>query len=129
MKSALVTLFITVVMPMPGLAATLTSGLLLVDGSSGEKLTCTLVNAGTKPLIGEPAGQNISVQIVDENGNDISFGTSCGTVLAPGVACSTGSGPGTAFGYCKVTFAGSKKSARASLSRQGVGFLVTIPVQ
>ena len=110
----------------PAPAVTLTSGLLRVNPNSPELLLCTVVNAGTKDLT------ELTVQILNYTGSDVSFGTDCGTLLAPGAVCSTQSGPGTTEGYCTVSFTGSRKSPRATLSRSLPGFsesLTSIPVQ
>src|SRR5262249_40136122 len=103
-----------------------------VRGGGGDFASCSLANVGTKPLTSVPPAPNIQIQLFDLSGTDITTFNSCGASLAPGGICDASVSPaGFTFVYCKVTFSGSKKDARASLKREdgGDNTLVAVPVQ
>lgn len=101
-------------------ATTLVSGAISFDHTPGNRLFCTVTNAGTKPITLE-SGQLFFGAEPPYTGQQ-NAATSCGTSpMAPGDSCSnelTGAPSDCFVCYCKVSFTGGKKSVRAVLTRR-----------
>jgi len=104
---------------------TLTSGLIQAQ-APGERVACSLVNAGKKPIT------DVSVRLLDDSGNEIPYSAVSVASLDPGRAWATLSDSETPIGfvYCQVSYVGSKKAGRALLSRtNGIVSLLVVPLQ
>ncbi len=111
-------------------ATTLVSGVISFEHTPGNRLVCTVTNAGAKPITLE-SGQLFFGGEPPYTGQQ-NAATSCGTSLAPGDSCLnelTGSSGDCFYCYCKVSFTGSKKGVRAVLTRQVYGdTVVAVPL-
>lgn len=113
----------TAAVPARAGTVTLTSGLIQ---ATGERVACSLVNAGKKPIT------EVSVRLLDNYGNEIPYSAVSVASLDPGKAEATLSDLETPIGfvYCQVSYVGSKKAGRALLSRQnGIVSLLSVPLQ